>query len=218
MSLPTHGGDRSAGGTARQALQFLATVACAIAGGSAASAIHMPLPWLLGSMLGVACIRMAGKASCQPVPARKAAQIYIGSAIGLYFTPVVFAQMAGLAGWIVLGALVGLAMSVLAARWLQKLAKVDGPTAIYAVATLVGWFFSHWHIPNPWVLGALVVSGACASQGLIAHMPEMGIISKIFGYGAPIVTSFHLTRILCTVFLTQSMAGWMLRSGWVKAH
>jgi uncharacterized protein len=44
----------------------------------------------------------------------------------------------------------------------------------------------------------------------------MGIISKTFGYGAPIVTSFHLTRILCTVFLTQPMAGWMLRSGWVR--
>jgi uncharacterized protein len=94
MSLPTHGGDRSAGGAARQVLQFFATVACAIAGGTAASAIHMPLPWLLGSMLGVACISMAGKASRQPVPARKAAQIYIGSAIGLYFTPVVFGQMA----------------------------------------------------------------------------------------------------------------------------
>jgi uncharacterized protein len=348
----------SAGSTARRVLQLIATIGCAIAGGSAAAAIHMPLPWLLGSMLGVACISMAGRASRQPAPARKAAQIYIGSAIGLYFTPAVFAQMAGLAGWIVLGALVGLAMSVLAARWLQKLAKVDGPTAIYAVAlgasaemsvqaqragadaavvasahavrimmvtfgasfivwatgaasvpssvavealalhwavallavaTLVGWAFSRWHIPNAWVLGALVVSGACASQGLLVHMPdlgllaaqlvigwglgqnmtpefftraprtlaavaavtvailavcvgaamliamgahlpvmtaflslapggmtEMGIISKTFGYGAPIVTSFHLTRILCTVFLTQPMAGWMLRSGWVR--
>jgi uncharacterized protein len=271
MSSPTPDCASSAGGIARQALQFVATIACAIAGGSIAAAIHMPLPWLLGSMLGVACISMAGRASRQPVPARKAAQVYIGSAIGLYFTPVVFGQMAGLAQWIVLGAVVGLAMSVLAARWLQNLAKVDGPTAIYAVAlgasaemsvqaqragadaavvasahavrimmvtfgasfivwatgaasvppsagvdalalhwaaalllvaTFVGWAFSRWHVPNAWVLGALVVSGACASQGLNAHMPDLGLLA------AQLVIGWGLGQNMTPEFFTRHRAPW----------
>lgn len=341
-----------------QPLRLLRTIACAALGGSIASAIHMPLPWLLGSMLGVACISLGGQSHRQPVRARKAAQIYIGTAIGLYFTPAVLGQIIDMAGWLLLGALTGLVMSALSAHWLQRLTRIDGPTAIYAVALgasaemsvqaqragadaavvasahavrimmvtftasfivwatgvspmpsagsadllalpwvaglllvagLVGWGFSRLHLPNAWVLGALVVGAVSAFQqgsarlpelGMIvaqavigwglgqnmtrefftraprtllavagitlgillvcigmalliamgAHLPvmtaflslapggmtEMGLISKTFGLGAPIVTAFHLTRILCTIFLTQITAKAMLKHGWVK--
>jgi uncharacterized membrane protein AbrB (regulator of aidB expression) len=47
-------------------------------------------------------------------------------------------------------------------------------------------------------------------------MTEMGILSKAFGLGAPIVTAFHLTRILTTIFLTKPVSEKMMSSGWVK--
>jgi uncharacterized membrane protein AbrB (regulator of aidB expression) len=47
-------------------------------------------------------------------------------------------------------------------------------------------------------------------------MAEMGVIAKAFGLGAPVVTAFHLMRIVLTIFLTRWLAQGMLRSGWVQ--
>lgn len=337
--------------------RFLMTVVCAMAGGSIASLSHVPLPWLLGPMAGVACISMTGQVHRQPVLARKGAQIYIGATLGLFFTPEVLAQIAGLAPWMVLGAVTGVVMSALSAKALQRLAHIDGPTAIYAVAlgassemsvqaqragadggvvasahavrilmvtftaTLIAWvsgtpgvspfagveilswarglglicvaiavgrLFQHFKLPNPWVLGAILVGGWHAAQGFSGRLPnegllaaqlvigwglgqhinrefftraprtlaavavvtlgilgvcmgmawlismgahlsvmtaflsmapggmtEMAVISKAFGLGAPVVTAFHLLRILTTIFLTRPMASTMLNTGWV---
>lgn len=338
--------------------RLLATLICAIVGGWLASAVHMPLPWLLGAMVGVACISMAGYVHKQPVLARKGAQIYIGSTLGLFFTPVVLQQIVGLAPWMMVGAVTGIVMSAVSARALQRLAGVDGPTAIYSVAlgasaemslqaqragadgavvasahavrimmvtftaTMIAWasgtpianpfgnavllslpmsvalllasmavgrVFQQLKLPNPWVLGAILIGGLCASQDLAARLPnegllaaqlvigwglgqhinrafftraprtltcvavvtlgilavcmamawvismgahlsvmtaflsmapggmtEMSVISKAFGLGAPVVTAFHMLRILTTIFLTQPMARAMLERGWVR--
>jgi len=334
------------------------TIGMATLGGWCAFQGHVPLPWVLGPMVFVAAVSMANRVHKQPVLARKSAQIYIGASIGLYFTPAVLQLIGGLAPWMVFGAFVGIFMSVLSARVLQKLANVDGPTAIYSVAlgasaemsvqaqragadgavvasahavrimivtstasyiawasgatpimptpgigvlslpisigllaaaTLTGWCFQKLRTPNPWVLGALLVAAIGANQeitgrlpdlGLIAAqivigwglgqhinrafftraprtlasvaavtlgilavcmvaawfiskgaevavmtaflsmapggMTEMGVLSKAFGLGAPIVTAFHLTRILTTIFLTKPISEKMLTTGWVK--
>jgi len=110
------------------------TVGAATLGGWCAFHWHVPLPWVLGPMAAVACVSMANRVHKQPVLARKTAQIYIGASIGLYFTPAVLALIGGLAPWMIFGAFVGIFMSILSARALQKLANVDGPTAIYSVA------------------------------------------------------------------------------------
>jgi membrane AbrB-like protein len=335
------------------------TIAFAIGGGWAAFHVHMPLPWVLGPMVAVACVSMANKVHKQPVLARKSAQIYIGASIGLYFSPAVLQLIGGLAPWMVFGAFVGIFMSVVSARVLQKLAKVDGATAIYSVAlgassemsvqaqragadgavvasahavrimmvtstasyiawasgatpimptpgigvlswtltvgilasaTITGWGFQKLRMPNPWVLGALLIAAICANHDIVGRLPdlgliaaqvvigwglgqhinrafftraprtlasvavvtlgilavcmaaawliargadvavmtaflsmapggmtEMGILSKAFGLGAPIVTAFHLTRILTTIFLTKPVSEKMLSTGWVKA-
>jgi len=339
------------------ALRLFATLACATAGGELAAWVHLPLPWLLGAMGGVACISLAGPVHKQPVLARKGAQIYIGTTLGLFFTPLVVQQIGSLAPWMVVGAITGIVMSALSARALQQLAGVDGPTAIYAVAlgasaemsvqaqragadgavvasahavrimmvtftaTMIAWangtpvanpygsavllslplsaglllaamavgrLFQQFKMPNPWVLGAIVVGGICAqelsgrlpNEGLLAAqlvigwglgqhitrdfftraprtlacvavvtlgilavcmgmawvisqgahlsvmtaflsmapggMTEMSVISKAFGLGAPVVTAFHMLRILTTIFLTQPMARAMLLHGWVQ--
>jgi len=156
-------------------------------------------------------------------------------------------------------------------------------------ATATGWIFNRVHMPNSWVLGALLIGAICANHDITGRLPdlgliiaqliigwglgqnitrefftraprtlasvalvtliilavclgsavfiargadlsvmtafismapggmtEMGLISKAFGLGAPVVTAFHLTRILTTIFLTRPMARKMLESGWIS--
>lgn len=342
----------------KRMVMLMGLVAAAV-GGYLANLVHMPLAWVIGSMLGVGLLSMlSGQGYQQPVQLRRSAQGCIGVALGLYFTPEVWQQLAGLFHWIVLGALTALILSVLSAPVLQRWAKVEGPTAIYAVAlgasaemslqgqragadaaavasahslriilvttcaSLLAWGLGEpltwaptaaddlprhiWlpllgvagiisvvlyraRLPNPWLLGPLIVSGLWASQGengrlpewitvtaqvligwalgqhltrsffaraprwlvcsggvtlgiltvclgmavLIAQgsglpimtcfiamapggMAEMGMIAKSFGLGAPVVTAFHLLRIVFTIFCTQWLAQWMMRSGWVQ--
>ena len=49
-------------------------------------------------------------------------------------------------------------------------------------------------------------------------MAEMAVMAKAFGLAAPLVTAFHITRIVCTILLTGLLARWMLRVGWVRAQ
>lgn len=341
-----------------QALRFAATLALAAGGGWLATALHLPLPWVLGSMAGVTLISLAGQVAQQPGWARRGAQMAIGTALGLYFTPQVVAQVSDLVPWIVLGATFALVLSVLGARVMQRMTGFDGPTAIYSVAlgasaemtiqaqhagadgamvasshavriilvtslaSLIAGFsgvapgyaplglpllpiwmllaliptvltaavmLNKLKVPNAWVLGPMLVTGICAYFGLIGRLPmavlviaqiaigwnlgqnltrrfftraprvvasaalvtlgilalcfslaaliahhtglpqltaflslapggmgEMGVLAKSFGLAAPVVTAFHLTRILCTIFLTRPLAHWMLASGWVR--
>ena len=328
-------------------------------GGLLANLVHLPLAWVIGSMLGVGLLSMlSGQRHQQPAHLRRSAQGCIGVALGLYFTPEVWQQLGGLLPWIVLGALTALTLSVLSAPVLQRWAKVEGPTAIYAVAlgasaemslqgqragadaaavasahslriilvttsaSMLAWVLGEplswtpatadtlpWTIwvpmlsvagvvalvlhrgrlPNPWLLGPLIVGGLWAAQGETSRLPdwitvtaqvligwalgqhltrqffaraprwlfcsagvtmgillaclgmavliaqgsglpimtcfiamapggmaEMGVIAKSFGLGAPVVTAFHLMRIVMTIFCTQWLAQWMMRTGWVQ--
>jgi membrane AbrB-like protein len=113
----------------------LIAVPVAAAGGALAYSIHMPLPWVLGAMLAVAAVSLlSGRSLEQAGLLRRLAQGCIGLAIGLAFTPATLALLLQLSPWIVLAAATALALSVLSAPIIQRLAKLDGPTAIYAVA------------------------------------------------------------------------------------
>ena len=110
------------------------TVAVAGVGGALAAALRIPLPWVLGSMFAVAALRLSGHGVPQPMAWRRGAQIVIGTALGLTFTREVVAQVAALWPWLIGGAAFAVAVTMLASRAMQRLASVDAPTAIYAVA------------------------------------------------------------------------------------
>ncbi|HEX5863951.1 MAG TPA: AbrB family transcriptional regulator, partial [Casimicrobiaceae bacterium] len=52
-------------------------------------AVHAPLPWMIGPLVAVAACRSAGVECASPAGGRQAGQWIIGTALGLYFTPVV---------------------------------------------------------------------------------------------------------------------------------
>ncbi|MFL6564832.1 MAG: AbrB family transcriptional regulator, partial [Burkholderiales bacterium] len=66
----------------------LALLLCA-AVGAAFAGLRMPLPWMIGPLLAMAACNFAGARLRSPPAARALGQIIIGTALGLYFTPVV---------------------------------------------------------------------------------------------------------------------------------
>ena len=81
--------------------------------------LHVPLPWMLGPLMGTALLSILGAPVRSWLPARNAGQWLLGTTLGLYFTPVVCAALlelswaiglavvwalllGGLAGWVLL--------------------------------------------------------------------------------------------------------------------
>jgi membrane AbrB-like protein len=112
----------------------LLTLAAAGAGGYAAFSLKIPLPWVLGAMMGTALVMLLGVGGRQPLQGRRAAQITIGTALGLTFTQEVIREVASLGHWMLAGAAFSIMLTMLFSRVIQRLAGIDGPTAIYSVA------------------------------------------------------------------------------------
>jgi uncharacterized membrane protein AbrB (regulator of aidB expression) len=72
---------------------LLALLLCAAAG-AACAWLRTPLPWMIGPLLAMAAFNFAGAQLRSPGGARAAGQIVIGTALGLYFTPVVGREVA----------------------------------------------------------------------------------------------------------------------------
>jgi membrane AbrB-like protein len=121
-------------GAAAQAGRKLLTLAAGGAGGYAFFWLAVPLPWVLGSMMGVAVVMLLGAGARQPIQGRRAAQVTIGTALGLTFTQEIIREVASLGHWMLLGSVFSIGLTMLFARAIQRMARLDAPTAIYSVA------------------------------------------------------------------------------------
>ncbi len=118
--------------TAAGTRQVLLTLSIAALAGVLAQALHLPLPWMIGPLFAVAGLCLAG-VRLQPLSGgRKAGQWAIGTALGLYFSPAVVAELLAHA-WLVAGiALAALAVGLVCALLTRRLGGVDAPTAFFA--------------------------------------------------------------------------------------
>ncbi len=96
--------------------------------------LQLPLPWLLGPLIFVAGCRMAGAALVCPVALRASGQWVIGVALGLYFTPAVFAQMYALWWAIALGLIWAWVISLTFGWLLRRFGGLDPVTAFFSGA------------------------------------------------------------------------------------
>jgi membrane AbrB-like protein len=95
-------------------------------------AVHAPLPWMIGPLVAVAACRSAGIECAAPAGARQAGQWIIGTALGLYFTPVV-AELVTRVWWLLLFAAVfALALGYFCGYLVAQLAGIDRTTAVFA--------------------------------------------------------------------------------------
>jgi uncharacterized protein len=95
-------------------------------------ALHAPLPWMIGPLVALAACRLAGIECDAPAGGRQAGQWVIGTALGLYFTPVVAELVLRLWWLILIGAFFALALGYFCGYLLTRLARVDRTTAVFA--------------------------------------------------------------------------------------
>jgi membrane AbrB-like protein len=81
--------------------------------------------------------------------------------------------------------------------------------SMLSICVLLAWGVSH-----SGRLSLLTTFLAVAPGGTA----EMTIIAKTYGIGAPIVTAFHLFRVIFTVLTIGWVARFLIGSGWVKAQ
>ncbi len=102
------------------------------AGGALFAWMRTPLPWMIGPLLMMAVWNFSGARLRAPMGGRQVGQLIIGTALGLYFTPVVAREVA--ASWPIL---LGAALFAIALAWacgwfLSRVTDTDRTTAFFA--------------------------------------------------------------------------------------
>lgn len=122
-----------------RALAVLATTAVAVAGGFAASALGLPLPWLLGPLLvsatlAIARVEIGGHQAEFPFVMRQVAVPVIGVMIGSVAPPDIFLQM--LTWWPTLLLVLPFIVLVQVVNYgvLRRFGGYDKPTAFFAAS------------------------------------------------------------------------------------
>jgi uncharacterized membrane protein AbrB (regulator of aidB expression) len=76
-------------------MPILLTLAVGIPAGFLFQRLHTPIPWMIGPMIAVATLNLMGvRMQSPPYAARQMGQVILGSAVGLYFTLSVVAELA----------------------------------------------------------------------------------------------------------------------------
>ena len=117
--------------TIQDIVRNLPAVAAAPAGGWVFSLIDAPLPWFFGSLFVIAGANLIGWRARAPRGMRQTGQIFIGTTIGLYFTPVVAAIVAAHLPWMILVAAISIAFGGMGALIMLRIAKLESATAFF---------------------------------------------------------------------------------------
>jgi len=110
----------------------LAGLLLAVLAGLLCAWLRTPLPWMIGPLFALAAARLGGVPVVAIPGARYAGQWIIGTALGLYFTPMVVRQVADFAPWMVLAGIYSLFVGFATAWVLARLSGVDMRTAFFA--------------------------------------------------------------------------------------
>jgi membrane AbrB-like protein len=110
----------------------LMALAIGAAAGYTCAWMRTPIPWMLGPLFTLAFLRVAGFDLGVPAPVRYGGQWIIGTSLGLYFTPQVVREVAGLWYLLLAGAVFAVAVGYVSALALARMAGLDRTTALFA--------------------------------------------------------------------------------------
>ena len=114
------------------ALAMAATLAAGVAGGLAARYLHLPLPWLLGSLFTTMALSLAG-APVRLIPwGRPAGTLVVGASTGLQFTATVVEKLLTLSPLIIAAAFLSTIVGAIGGLIYMRLTGVDRTTAFFA--------------------------------------------------------------------------------------
>ena len=106
-------------------------LAVCTAGGALCAWAGTPLPWMIGSITGMAVARMAGLDIAGPRVGREAGMLVIGITLGLYFTAPVVREVAAYWPWFVFLGFASIALGAASALVLVRFGGVDRATAFF---------------------------------------------------------------------------------------
>jgi membrane AbrB-like protein len=110
---------------------FIALV-LAFAAAFAFETLGTPIPWMIGPLVSLGLANLFG-ARLETVPyGRQAGQLFIGTGIGLYFTPTVLAALVSQSWIILLGGVLVMAVAAVGGRLLAKVSGIDKTTCFFA--------------------------------------------------------------------------------------
>src|SRR4051812_9444942 len=94
--------------------------------------LRLPLPWMIGPLTAMAACNFAGIGLRAPPGSRQLGQIVVGTALGLYFTPVVAREVLSFWPLLLLGGVLAIFLGVLGGWVLGRLTGTDATTAFFA--------------------------------------------------------------------------------------
>jgi uncharacterized protein len=114
------------------ALAMLMTLAAGVGGGFTARYIHLPLPWLLGSLVSTMALSVCG-APVRLIPwGRPAGTVVVGASTGLQFTATVVAKLVTLLPLIIVAAFFSTIIGAIGGLLYMRLTGIDRTTAFFA--------------------------------------------------------------------------------------
>jgi len=197
----------------RMPLVQLATIAACAGGGALFALLGTPLPWMLGSLLTMAALRLGPRVGAATRWGRPVGQWLVGTALGLQFTPVVLRAVADVGGWLLLTAasapLLGLAGSAL----LVRLTGVDRGTA---------WFAS---VPGGAMEMSVLAERAGARVDRVAVAQSLRIVMVVLTLpplfallGLHGSDPWHVTRAVLAPPLLAALLPAMAVLGWIASR
>jgi uncharacterized protein len=111
---------------------ILKALAVGIPGGYLFDRLDIPIPWMIGPMIAVAALNLMGVRMHSPPYGRQIGQVILGSAVALYFTPTVVAELAANFGAIVAATAAVFIVGGLGALTLSQVSGVEGKSTFFA--------------------------------------------------------------------------------------
>jgi membrane AbrB-like protein len=114
------------------ALAIAGTLAAGVAGGFVARLVHLPLPWLLGSLFTIMALSLARAPVRLITWGRPAGTAVVGASTGLQFTATVVAKLVTLLPLIIAGAFLSTIVGAIGGLLYMRLTGVDRVSAFFA--------------------------------------------------------------------------------------
>jgi membrane AbrB-like protein len=111
---------------------ILKALAAGVPAGYVFDRLDTPIPWMIGPMIAVAALNLTGVRMYSPPYARQMGQAILGSAVGLYFTPPVVAELAANFAAILAATAAVFVVGGLGALTLSRTSGVDGKSTFFA--------------------------------------------------------------------------------------
>ncbi|WP_158292140.1 AbrB family transcriptional regulator [Paracraurococcus ruber] len=190
-------------------------------GGAVFAVLHLPLPWLIGSLVAVAAARLSGVPAEASATARNLLFGVVGIALGLYFTPATAALLLANLPVLVLAALATLGIGAALAPLLVRSGRVDMATAWFAsipggAADMAMLAASYGGKPAPVAVSQLL--RVCL---VVILTPNLMALSGLHGDHPPIATALPFDPAGFALLYLAGLAAAFgsvklgLRAGWM---